>query len=199
MTPKELKNIAPKLYEIKNLNNSFCVPKEYFDSIDDQIMSSIFLDSMERKNSFEIPENYFKLIETSVLEKIKTENNSIPNNYFDTIEDKVFEKIKGETKVISLNQRIIKRFIPIVAAASIVLILTLQLFNKPQDFDFATIEGDDIELWLNNGELNFSHNELAYLYEDTEIESVSVFDFYEEEEVYDYLNDLDVESLILTN
>ena len=199
MTPKELKNIAPKLFEIKNLRNDFCVPKEYFGSVDTNITSSIFLDSLDRKTSFETPENYFSLIEASVMERIKIEENSVPDNYFDSIEDNVFKKLNSEPKVISLRQRIINKVLPVAIAASIALIFTIQYFTPQQGNDFTSINGDDIELWLNNGEISFNDSELAYLYEDTEIENVSVFDFYEEEEVYSYLNELDVESLLLTN
>ena len=199
MTPKELKNTAPKLFEIKNLTNGFCVPKEYFDTVDEKIVSSIFLDSLDRNISFETPENYFSLVESSVFEKIKIEDKSVPDNYFDSIEDKIFKKLNSEPKVISLKQRIITRILPIAIAASIALVFTIQYFTPQQGNEFASINGDDIELWLNNGELSFNNSELAYLYEDTEIENLSVFDFYKEEEVYSYLNELDIESLLLTN
>lgn len=197
MTPEEFKNIAPKLYDLKKLESGFDTPKEYFDSMEENVFSSIFLDSTGNKNSFDIPENYFDLVESSVFEKIKNDDESIPESYFNTIEDRVLEKIKKETKIISFNKRMIKKLVPVGIAASILLIFTLHFFADNKNNDFASINGDDIEFWINNGDLNFNDTELAFLYEETEIESV--FDFYEEEEVYDYLNELDVESLILTN
>jgi hypothetical protein len=199
MTPKELKNMAPKLFEIKNLKNSFCVPKKYFDAIEVNIKSSIFSDSLENESTFKTPKNYFDALESSVLEKIKREDKSVPENYFETLEDKIFEKINTKNKVISINQRFLKKFAPFAVAASIVLVFTLQYFNNTEVNKYAAVNGDNIELWLNNEELNFNDIELAYLYEDTEIGGIRVFDIYKEEEVFDYLNDLNVESLILTN
>ena len=199
MTPEELKNIAPNLFELKKLENGFSTPKNYFDSIEENVFSSIVLDSIGKKNSFEIPDNYFSLVEPSVLEKIRREDDLVPSSYFDSIEDRVFEKIKTEPKVVSFRKNIIQKIIPLAAAASIVLMITLQFFNANQNNDFASIDVDDIEFWIENGDLNFSDSELAFLYEETEIETVSVFDFYEEDEVFEYLNELDVESLILTN
>jgi hypothetical protein len=199
MTPEEFKNIAPKLFELKKLKSGFDTPKDYLDSIEENIYSSIFLDSIGNKNSFEIPENYFDLVEPSVLEKIKNEDQSIPESYFSTVEDRVFEKIRKKPLIISLHERVIKKLVPVAIAASILLIFTFQFLTDNENNDFASINGDDIEFWIINGDLNLNDTELAFLYEDTEMESVSIFDFYEEEEVYDYLNELDVESLILTN
>lgn len=199
MEPKEFKNIAPNLFELKKLKSAFGTPKDYFDSVEENSFNALFLDSIGDKNEFDIPENYFDLVEPSVFEKIKFEDNSIPKNYFDTVEDRVFEKISKETKILSIKKRVLKKVVPIAVAASILLVFTLQYFNNQTYNEFATLDDEDIEYWIENGELNFNDTELAFLYEETEIEGVSVFDFYEEEEVFDYLNELDVESLILTN
>ena len=199
MTPEKFKNIAPKLFELKKLKNGFDIPKNYLDSVEENIISSLFLDSIENKNSFDIPENYFDLVEPSVLEKIKNEDQSIPESYFSTIENRVFEKIRKKPLMISFHARVIKKLVPLAIAASILLIFIFQFFTDHENNDFASINVNDIEFWINNGNINLNDTELAFLYEDTQIESVSIFDFYEEEEVYNYLNELDVESLILTN
>lgn len=199
MTPKELKNMAPKLFEIQNLKSGFNVPEEYFDSLELHITTSVFLDSLPKENPFKTPDNYFDLVESSIIEIIENENNSIPENYFDTIEDNVFEQLNKQPKVYSLNKKVLKLFAPIAVAASVLFIFTFQFLSSNQDTNFTSLNTDEIELWLIDESFNLNTNELAYLYENTEIESLNIYDFYEENEVFDYLNDVDVESLILTN
>lgn len=199
MTTEELKNMAPKLFEIENLKSGFVVPEKYFDSLESDIPVAVFLDSLPKENPFITPDNYLESIESSTLEFIENENAAIPEGYFDTIETNVFKKINKQPKVYSINKRALKFFAPIAVAASILLLFTLQFLDTNQNSDFSSLNPDEIELWLLDESLNFNTNELAYLYENTEIEVLNIYDFYEEDEVFDYLNDVDVESLISTN
>lgn len=172
MTPKELKNIAPKLSELKSM-----------------------------KTGFEVPNGYFESLEDRVLSKIKSEViNDIPEGYFDTIEDRVFEKIKNEEpKVISLKSRFVKVAAPLAIAASILLLITLQLFNTNQKDVFANLETSEIETWINNGDLDLETFEITSVYNDADFENIELYDSYSDNDLLEYLDDIDLESLILTN
>ncbi|MFT4643313.1 MAG: hypothetical protein ACI89R_001158 [Candidatus Azotimanducaceae bacterium] len=199
MTDKELKNIAPLLYQLKKMGSGFSVPKNYFETVETTIGFDIF--SANKEQVFKTPENYFETIEDSVLNHIhKTDAAfSIPEGYFDTIEDNVLEKINKEHKVISLKNRIVKQFIPFIAAASLLLFISLQFFNTHDTDLFASLETSEIENWIENDELGLNSYEIASLYDDIDIENLDINSLYDDDEMLNYLNEVDVESLILTN
>lgn len=172
MTTEELKNIAPKLSELKSM-----------------------------KTGFEVPHDYFESIEERVISKLKTEDiNDIPESYFETIEDRVFEKIKNEApKVISLKSRFTKIVTPIAIAASILLLITLQLFNSSQEDVFANLDTSEIETWINNGDLDLDTYEITSVYSDVNFDDIELYDDYTDDELLNYLDNIDLESLILTN
>lgn len=173
MTPEELKNIAPKLSELKSMKTGFEVPLNYFESIEEKVFSKIDFKG-----------------DTS---------NDIPEGYFDTIENRVFDKLKSkETKVINLKSRFVKIIVPLVIAASILLFITLQIYTPKQEDVFASLKTSDIETWIANGDLELSTYEIAAIYEDANFENIELYNDYTEDELIDYLDNIDLESL-LTN
>ena len=199
MIDKELKNIAPSLYQLKKLGTGFSVPKSYFETVETTIAFDIF--NTNKEKVFKIPDNYFKSVEGNVLNKIQEIDAefSIPEGYFDTIEDAVLEKINSEPKVISIKSRIIKQFIPFIAAASLLLFISLQFFNTPDTDLFSSLETTEIENWIENNNLGLNSYEIASIYEDIDIENLDINSLYDDDEMLNYLNDINVESLILTN
>ncbi|MDC9723315.1 MAG: hypothetical protein PSN34_11195 [Urechidicola sp.] len=172
MTPEELKNIAPKLSELKAMKTGFEVPNGYFESLEDKVISKIKSDVIK----------------------------DIPEGYFDTIEDRVFEKIKREDpKVISLKSRLVKIAAPLAIAASILLLITLQLFKTSNEDIFANLETSEIETWINNGDLDLNTFEITSVYNDANFENIELYDSYSDNDLLEYLDDIDLESLILTN
>lgn len=199
MTPKELKNSAPKLYELQKLNHGFDIPKGYFETVEKTVPSSLFLDSLDNQNAFITPENYLDSVESTVIGQIENQNASIPESYFSTIEDTVFKKIQNKPKVISIKGNLVRKFTPFAVAASILLILTLQFFNTTTTDHFSSIDSLEIEQWIDTGEINVEAYEIASIYNTINIESITFDSKYQDDELLDYLNEIDIESIILTN
>lgn len=199
MTPKELKYIAPKLYELQKLKSGFNIPKEYFKTIDDRVMTFLFLSDFNKKNTFDIPDNYFELVEISVLEKIRNQNTSVPKNYFSTVEDKVFEKIRNEKKSNPVKIFTLQKLSILAVAASIILLFTLQFFKVKDNNQFASLDLLDIEYWVESGELEFDSHEIALAYKDITLDDFNIYNYYADDEILDYLDGVDVELLILTD
>ncbi len=104
--------------------NPFCVPDGYFDDLENNVRSSIFLDKLVQqtdKNAFEVPAGYFdtltEQIETSVhLESLIAEENPFhtPAHYFDSLEARITHKIevnkpRKATKIVALwNKNLFK-------------------------------------------------------------------------------------------
>ena len=113
----------------------------------------------------------------------------------------MFKKLKSETKVIDFKSRFIKKFLPIAAAASLVLFITLELLNNTNETSdlFADIEISEIENWIENGDFEIDSYQIAAVYEDIDFENIELNQQYNDDNLMDYLNDIDVESLIITN
>lgn len=148
---------------------------------------------------FSTPKNYFEGIETKVFAKI---NSDIPDNYFDSIEDKVFAKLASEkqtVKVISFKSRIVKRFIPILAAASLVLFIGLNFLNKSETTTFDSLEISDISTWLDS-ENNITHTyALGALLDTDDITTLSNTSTLEDIQLLNYLDNINLEDLNLNN
>lgn len=170
MNNKKLKNIAPKLSKLKKLGSGFDVPK-----------------------------GYFQTVENAVLKNINKPTFSVPEGYFDTVEDAVLEEINSETKVISFKRRFAEKFIYIAVAASILLFVTLQIFNSDEKDLFADVQISEIENWIENGDLELSSYEIAAVYEDIDLGTLDFSNLYSDDDLMDYLNEMDIESIILTN
>lgn len=116
----------------ENLNNikqtGFKTPDNYFNTIEDQIMSQISLEEIGKDSGFKTPDNYF-----------------------DTIEDNILSKTK-ETKIIKLFNK--KTIITVASiAAMFVLFFNLNPFKTQVTFD--NLDTNTVETYiLNEVELN---------------------------------------------
>ncbi len=206
MTQEDFKNIAPKLYELQQHNSGLSVPKNYFETVENAVFSRLSEDKLVKKIPFKTPKNYFFTIEDRVFDNLKSKKRenayAIPKDYFDTVEDNVFKKLQTETKVIDFKTRFIKTLLPItVAAATLLLFFTLQLLNNSNDNTdlFAKMEISEIENWIENGNFEINSYQIASVYEDADFEDIELNQQYNDDNLMDYLNDIDVESIILAN
>ena len=156
------------------------------------------------KNQFSVPENYFNSIEDSVLSKIIEEqlpgelNYNVPDNYFENFEDILFsnsEFSKKEVKVISLKSKILK-FIPTAAAASMLLFVGLNYFTVAKSNN--SITSDDLELWIDESYNDYStSNSIEFV--DTDFTDSTILEddsSFEDEDILEYFNTIDNSSLL---
>jgi len=114
--------------------NPFAVPDNYFESVEETVLSAVFLDGLKQKtndNGFEVPQNYFEdlteRIETNIrLSELPVTENAfaVPENYFDTLQSRITDRIVGEepkkvARIIPLWRRNIVKY---ASAACFVLI-----------------------------------------------------------------------------
>ena len=201
-----------KLQHIKPTENSFKIPKGYFETVEDAVMAKIAVENFPEKEGYASPQGYFDGLEDAVLKKIREEKAnqsaasltkktgfSIPDNYLDTVEDKIASKVyeeSKEVKVIDLKSIILKRIVPFVAAASVLLLIVVNYNSRTPSFE--TVASTDIEQWIENDLITLDTYEIADVYNDTELESSSLFTE-TEDDVLDYLNGTDIESLLIEN
>ncbi|WP_372792649.1 hypothetical protein [Lutibacter sp.] len=206
MKRKDIHKIAPKLSEISLKKAGFEIPENYFESIEDAIIAELKTETLLKKGTketFKTPENYFDSIEEIVISKLKAEviqNNTettIPENYFENLENQVLSKIKTTPKVIFLKSKFIKFATPIAIAASLLLVFVLN--NKSKTVTFESLASSEIETWIDNGNIDIDALSIASIYPEielnNEINSASLSD----DEVFEYLNEEDLEDIIYEN
>jgi len=164
----------------------------------------IDLNLLKAKGSgFIVPDGYFNNFEAKVLRKI---SNDIPSDYFDNLEDEVFNRLKEDTilevKVITLKQRIIKRYAPLLAAASVVLYIGLNFYNNSNTLSFDKLDSKNISAWLEDSNYNASDSYvLGALLDTDDISTLTALNesSLDDTQLLDYLNNTDIESLNINN
>ena len=90
-----------------NPNNPFTVPEDYFDKLDQQIMSFIKLDELKTgspSQGFTVPENYFDELSGNINSRIAVEEVldkgpigfTVPEGYFDELGQQILSRITVE-------------------------------------------------------------------------------------------------------
>lgn len=160
-----------KLHTIKN--TGFKVPNDYFDGIEDAILSDIKLKEM-------VPESGYKL----------------PDTYLDALDDTIFNKIsaKETPKVISIFNR--KNIIYISSAAAAILLL-FNLFTLKNKSAFDRLDTETVENYIMDENIG-SYEIVSLLLEENLLNEGFTELKIDEQTVETYiLNNLDMENLII--
>lgn len=161
--------------DLKHIKDQgFKVPKDYFETLEDQIMSNITLDT-------QIP-------------KARTPGFETPKDYFNTLEDNIFNKLETpqETKVIPLFK---KRNLLYFSSIAAVLLVMLAIFVNT---DSEALDYDLVENYIINEDVDVY--ELATLLTDEELNNIQMEirnSTYIEDDMESYLLDnVNLEDLI---
>jgi len=147
----------------------FKTPDDYFESLEDTIMS--------------------KLHNDKVLKDIKDSGYKVPDTYFKSLEDTIIAKLPNNkpTKVISFFS---KRNIAFISSIAAVIMIMFGIFYNTTNDNFDSLDTDLVETYLQNQDLNTY--ELAALFTEEELTET---DFgisnanYTEQSLEDYLLD----------
>jgi hypothetical protein len=199
----KIKNSEEYLNSILGKKSGFSIPKNYFNTTEDAIEAKLVEEKFTKEKGFTIPENYFSPIkdgfETKLSEEkfTKEKGFTIPDAYFKELENDILAKVTKtkETKVISFKERVLK-FIPIAAAASVILFIGLNsfVFNKTEELTLDSLSDVDIEYWLESNTLN-TNDVTVILQEDLLEDDDFYFATLEDENIEDYINSIDNTSI----
>ena len=151
-----------------------------------------------KNTGFKIPDNYFEGVEDTVLSQIRLKSIEgsgfkVPNGYFESLEDTVISKIsKNEnTKVINLFTKRNLLYVSSIAA-TILLLLNISLFNK-KSVSFETLETASVEQYIMNEYID-SYDMASLLTDEDIIEENFIQHNFSEENMENYiLNNIDIE------
>lgn len=174
---RDRKNIEDYLNNIPMGENQFSVPENYFNSIEDSVLSQIIEEQLPGKLTYNVPDTYFENFEDNLLSKS--------------------EFSKKETKVIRLKSRILK-IIPTAAAACMLLFIGLNYFTITKPSDIDSISSDDLELWIDENHIDYSTvNAIEFIDTDfTESNIIEDDSSLEDEDILNYLNSIDTSNLL---
>ena len=161
-----------KLHNIKD--TGFKVPKDYFGSLEDVILTDLKLKEKAPESGYKVPDNYFDALENKITNAI------------------VLEK---EVKVIKLFTWRKAAYVSAVAA-SLILMFNV-FFNNTNNVTIENIETASIENYILNEELETS--EIASLFTDEDLSDVQLInDGYSSETLENYIFDnLEIEDIII--
>lgn len=155
-----------------------------------------------KKTGFKDPEDYFNNLEDTILSHVKLEELAInsgfktPENYFETLENKIIDKVseKETSKVISLFSKRNLVYVSGIAAA-ILLLFNLSIFQK--ESNWSTLDIETVENYIIDEQM--SSYEIASLLSDEQLieENFINHDFNDENIEAYLLDNLDVNDLII--
>lgn len=185
------KNILDNL---KKSGTGFDIPKGYFDDFEERLMSDLNQDT-HFKMQIESEEEWAENLKSGELDLIgKDHGFKVPENYFE--EDLSLKVLPGKQKIISLGARNTRTWLGLAVAASFLLFFGLKFYSVPdKQLELSDLRDDEIENWIDADLISFNSYEIAEAFSDVDLEN----EMYSDEEVSDYLNQIDIEQLILDN
>jgi hypothetical protein len=182
------------LDEIKKSGAGFGEPKGYFEDMEDRFVVKLSLDKAKKVQS-KSAELMMPKLNPNDLDVIgKAHGFTTPAGYFE--EDLKHHIIPKTKKIISLNSPGLSKWFNLSIAASILLFFGLGFYlSSNTNVKVTALNTDEIENWIDADLVSFNSFEIAELFEDVELES----DLYSDEELGAYLDNLDIENIILDN
>ncbi|MEX0997728.1 MAG: hypothetical protein WDZ45_11820 [Flavobacteriaceae bacterium] len=154
----------------------FTTPKNYFDSLESQLVNKVALDSfVSNKNPFEVPENYFEELEARLLKHPSLK--------------------QTQPKIISIFRSNTFRYAAGVAA-SLMVFVSIFIYHQTKVIDTNAIS--QIEDYVENGFLDISYLDFETLLTDEMLEDSPIISTMNQEDLYDYLS-YEVDDIHLTN
>lgn len=179
-----------RINKIDSSSSGFKIPDDYFDNLENILAQKILTNEISEKKSL----NKLHIIRPNEL-KTKRRNTGfkVPENYFEQFQTRIDQPKEFYTT----NRKVRRlRLISISVAASILLFFGIQFMNKGQQSVNQVIPAnEEIAEWVDEDLITFDSYEIAEAFSDVELEQT----LYAEEAMDDYLDFIDIESLIIDN
>ena len=185
------KNKKDSLNNLDLSSDGFNVPKGYFENLDIELLKKAMATASNKRSE---PLKNLSLISTNEIDPIKKNSGfKVPKDYFEDVETRLDKLIitKKEVKKVR-NLRLISMSI----AASIVLFIGIKFINiNNSNTSIMVLQNDEIASWIDQDLVSFDTYDIAEAFSDIDLEQT----LYSDEAVNDYLDFMDIESLIIEN
>lgn len=180
-----------RINKIDSSSSGFKIPDDYFDNLENNLIEKVFTnESSDKKKSV----NELHLIRANELgSKRKESGFKVPENYFEQLEGRFSKTEEFHTENTKVRRL---RLVSMSVAASILLFFGIQYMNKgQQNVNEVILENEEIAGWVDENIITFDSYDIAEAFSDVELEQ----SLYTDEAVNDYLDFVDIESLIIEN
>ncbi len=181
-------------------NSGFKTPEDYFEYLEDTILSEAKLSETVETSGLNTPTDYFEGLEDVILNKAKLNDKvsdtgfKVPEDYFETVEDTIIKTTKQAPKVISLFSKKTLLYTSSIAAA-VALFFSLSIFGEGDTLSYADVDTEQLDSYVLN---ETQATDIAALFTETELENTNFIDYNLSDDTLDsYLEDLDENELIL--
>lgn len=175
---REIQHSEDFIRNISKDNKGFSVPENYFDSVEDAVLSEVITAGFPKYHALDVPSNYFKNFEDTLFSKI--------------------EFPEKEVKVISLKSRILQ-FIPTAAAAAILLFVGINYFSI-ESSSIENLSTDELEVWIEEKNFDYMNTSSSIEFVDADFIESTILDeddsSIQDEDILEYLNTMDSSSLL---
>lgn len=162
VTMKNNKNIA------QNIPNGFKVPKNYFESFEDDLFQKLAL------NSDDVSSN--------------GTGYTVPETYFNNVDEKLLDIVNSTQPVKVIKLLTYKNFAYTASIAAALILMFGLVFNKQKSLDFETLEFATLHYYIETAD--FSTNDIASLLNDDELSSEIILqEIISDEAIETYLMD----------
>ena len=175
-----------------NLNASgFKTPDGYFENLETELFEKA-LSSEENVGSQSLKKIRIAGIDELAFNE-KNQGFKVPKDYFEKVEFRLDKSILNKKQVLKVRRL---RLISMSIAASILLFFGIKYMNTGgNSINPIVLQNDEIASWMDEDLVSFDTYEIAEAFGDIELEQT----LYEDDAVNDYLDFMDIESLIIEN
>lgn len=182
-----------RINKIDSSSSGFKIPDDYFDNLENILAQKILtIELSEKKKKKKKSLNKLHIIRPNELKTKRTNTGfKVPENYFELFETRI-----DQPKEFNTNKRKVHRLriFSMSVAASILLFFGIQFMNKgQQSVNQVILENEEIAGWIDEDLITFDTYDIAEAFSDVEIEQT----LYAEEAMNDYLDFIDIETLII--
>jgi hypothetical protein len=173
----------------------FLTPEGYLENLEDKLLSGM------RDRETKTEEQPVVLDRLSVVYQGKDKVNEIsehgfrvPAGYFDGLEKRLIEGVASERSKRTWLDR--NKIFTLSIAASLLLLIGIRFYDpNGTTEDLHALSTSEIDTWIDNGLVTFNSYDIAETFDDLELYP----DLGSEQEVLDYLGEVDVENLMTEN
>ena len=177
---------------LKNKNTGFIAPENYLSEFENNFQEN----TSKLDSGFTSPKDYFKTIDDQIIANAKNSGFQTPDHYFNDVDNEILNEDK-DSGVIRLFKPTYFKVIGYSIAASILLFIGFNNFKTNTNLvNLETVEVTEIESWIDEDLISFSSFDIAEIFDENDINFSNEYS-YSDEEIINYLNDTNIENLTI--
>lgn len=158
----------------------------------------------ENKKGFHVPKDYFESLDTELMTRLKESSKNglkVPDGYFEGFEVKPPLEYESSVRpnsrgVFKIHKPKVRNLIWLATAASVILFFGIKYMNTNQSaLNWDDLEQADISSWIESDHAELNAYDIAEAYPDVELNTPNISN----EELNAYLNEIELDQILYEN